>query len=99
VTKIPDPHYFYKDHLATNQPHTLNYKGTNYTFQFHGPRLGVKRNWLEVTREDGVARKFGPGHNGELVWRALAHADKGWETPQVPAYTEELGKTLTEQTK
>ena len=88
MTDTLDPHYLYQDHLSTNQPHTLNHKGTNYTLQFHGPTLGTTGNWLEVTREDGAAKKFGPGHNSELVWRAFAHADKGWDCPQVPPYRE-----------
>lgn len=88
MTDTLEPHYLYQDHLSTNQPHTLNYKGTGYTFQFHGPQLGTTGNWLEVTREDGVAKKFGPGHNSEVVWRAFVHADKGWDSLQVPAYRE-----------
>jgi hypothetical protein len=44
----------------------------------------------EVTREDGVARKFGSGHNSELIWRAFHHADRSWEGKQIPAYREEL---------
>jgi len=42
-----------------------------------------------VTREDGVAKKFGAGHDPELIWRAFNHADTGWEQPQVPAYRED----------
>jgi hypothetical protein len=84
----PDPQNLYRDKLKDNKPHTISYKGTDYTFQFHGPDIGTIGNWLEVTREDGVVKKFGAGHNSELVWRAFHHADKGWETPQVPAYRE-----------
>ena len=88
MTETLEPYYFYQDHLSTNQLHTLNYKGTNYTLQCHGPQLGTAGNWLKVAREDGAAKKFGPGHNAEVVWRAFVHADKGWDTPQVPPYRE-----------
>ena len=83
----PEPTALYFDHLSGNQPYTLTYKGVGYTFQFHGPKVGCD-NWLEVTREDGVARKFGFGHCSEWVWRAFHHIDQGWEGPQIPAYRE-----------
>jgi hypothetical protein len=78
----------YRDHLRGNQPYTLLYKGVSYTFQFHGPDIGLTGNWLEVTREDGVAKKFGGGHGPEWVWRAFSHIDQGWEGPQIPRYRE-----------
>ena len=89
MNKELEPHFMYADHLRENQPHTVCYQGTNYTFQFHGPTLGTTGNWLEVTREDGVARKFGSGHNSELIWRAFTHADRGWEGTQIPTFREE----------
>ena len=61
MTDTLDPQYVYQDHLSTNQPDTLNYQGTDYTFQFFGPQRGNTGNWLEVTREYGVAKKFGVG--------------------------------------
>ena len=89
MTQTLEPLYLYRDHLEGNEPRTLNYKDTDYTFQFFGPQRGNNGNWLEVTREDGVAKKFGAGHDPELIWRAFNHADKGWNQPQVPAYREE----------
>jgi hypothetical protein len=88
MNKELEPYYLYKEHLSENQPHTVCYQGTNYTFQFHGPTLGLTGNWLEVIREDGVVRKFGSGHSSELIWRAFHHVDKGWEGKQIPAYRE-----------
>ena len=88
MNKWPESLDFYRDKLHHNQPHTVNYNGLNYTFQFHGPDIGKTGNWLEVTREDGIKKKFGAGHNSELVWRAFHHVDKGWETSQIPAYKE-----------
>ena len=85
----PEPTALYFDHLSGNQPDTLTYKGVGYTFQFHGPRLGKTGNWLQVTREDGVTKKFGAGHSSEWVWRAFSHIDKGWDKPQVPRYEED----------
>jgi len=40
MNKELEPHFMYADHLRENQPHTVCYQGTNYTFQFHGPTLG-----------------------------------------------------------
>ena len=85
----PEELSLYRWHLETNQPHTIHYKGKDYVFQFHGPTQGTIGNWLEVTREAGVAKKFGPGHTPEWVWRAFHHIDKGWGTPQVPAFREQ----------
>lgn len=87
INEWPNDMALYKEHLQDNEPHTLVYKGVSYTFQFHGPKTG-SGSWLEVTREDGVAKKFGWGHGNEEVWRAFSHMDKGWEGPQVPAYLE-----------
>ena len=85
----PEELTLYRNHLEGNQPHTLTYKGTEYTFQFHGPNIGTTGNWLEVTREDGKAMKFGAGHGPEWVWRAFHHIDQGWDTPQIPRYRQE----------
>ena len=89
TTGWPEELALYRNHLEDNQPHTLNYRGTNYTFQFHGPKLGKTGNWLQVTREDGEVRKFGSGHCSEWVWRAFSHIDEGWDKPQVPRYKED----------
>ena len=93
----PEELSLYREHLENNEPHSLAYKGTEYTFQFHGPIMGTIGNWLEVTREDGVAKKFGPGHTPEWVWRAFSHIDKGWDTPQVPAFREQPLQTNLEK--
>jgi hypothetical protein len=87
----PNEWVLYKEHLSGNQPYTLVYKGISYTFQFHGPVTGSD-NWLEVTREDGVAKKFGWGHGTAEVWRAFSHMDKGWDGPQIPRYREYVEK-------
>ena len=87
MTNTLEPYQLYQK-LRENEPYTLTVSNATYTFQFHGPQLGKSNNWLEVTREDGLGWRFGPGHEAEVVWRALRHTQANWEQQPFPTFKE-----------
>jgi hypothetical protein len=87
MTDTLEPYYLY-ERLRGNEPHDLKVRTATYTFKFYGPELGKTNNWLEVTREDGLSWRFGPGHEAEQVWRALKHIEGDWEKQPCPVFKE-----------
>jgi hypothetical protein len=91
MTNTHEPFDLYEQ-LRSNEPVKIEVGGISFAFQFFGPDIGKSNNWLEVTRDDGLSWRFGPGHESELVWRALRHAEGKWEDQPVPRFKQSIDK-------
>lgn len=70
--------YYLFERLKYGESTCVTQKGTTYRLQFRGPTTGLG-SWLEVFDSKGASRRYEPGYEVEVVFKALEDLVAGWK--------------------